>query len=720
MKNLEFRMRALVAFFILNSSLFILVSCSPRSVPAPPPPPPAPAPVAVAAPEPQPATIDEARSLLANHKPEAYERGLKALAMSSDAKVARRALAMLGLYQLDQKRWDEAVATLAQAADAYAEVAPFLRLRIVDAEVQRGDVQSAIKVAQQIIATAGDTSAATIARLRLPALYAQAGDAASTDAAYRQISTVAIDELSEGELVKLATALAKAGRNDLATVIRMRLVNEYPGGRYTEQLFDQLPLDTLSFDETTALASKLARADHYDEALKLLDRASKRFPEATKSAMYRTVRVKALFNSRHYSELMSETAGQKLEPSLALLRARAAWRAGAPQEFLAGLAQIETSAPDSREAAEAKLLRAKYYTTDEVDYGKAVDNLQDAIDAGLAGGEGENLWTLGWTYVLWGHDDDALRVFDRYLREYPDGDYRTNALFWSGKIYAKRGDNAARDAKWSQLVAEYPYSYYAYRVRQAPTPVGGGQAGAPVLHAFPDLTIAEPRVDVVNELASIDLLRDATREMKLIAAAHPDSPGIAFALADLYVRAGEPFKANGILQRKFREFVRHGGANVPQRFWEILFPLSYWETIQAKAAKRNVDPYLLASIIRQESGFEPSTVSNAGAVGLMQIMPAEASRIAGQEITRQALFDPQTNIMVGAAEYAQKLAAMHGNQVLAIAAYNAGEEAVSRWLEKTPIADEDVFIESIPYAETRLYVKTVTRNRFEYQRVYGR
>jgi len=219
------------------------------------------------------------------------------------------------------------------------------------------------------------------------------------------------------------------------------------------------------------------------------------------------------------------------------------------------------------------------------------------------------------------------------------------------------------------------------------------------------------------------LMRDASREMKRIAAAHPDDLSMQFMLADLYVQGGEPFKANGILQRRFRDYVRHGGANIPKRFWEILFPLNYWPAIEREATKQKLDPYLLASIIRQESGFEPSTVSNAGAVGLMQIMPAEAQEIANRSgitdtITREKLFDPEINIAVGAAELAQKLAAMRGNPILAIAAYNAGEEAVGRWLAYTPVDDVDLFVETIPYAETRLYVKTVTRNRFEYRRIY--
>jgi len=226
----------------------------------------------------------------------------------------------------------------------------------------------------------------------------------------------------------------------------------------------------------------------------------------------------------------------------------------------------------------------------------------------------------------------------------------------------------------------------------------------------------------VYALQDVGLNRAAAREMKVLASKYSSNPGVQLMLADVYVRGGEPFKANTVLQRQFRSFVRHGGTNIPRRFWEILFPLAYWDALRAEGQRRGVDPYLLASITRQESGFEPSTVSNAGAVGLMQIMPEEAERIAAAgelgSITREDLFDPEKNIAVGAAEYEQKLKTMNGNHTLAIASYNAGEEAVGTWLEKTPIDDLDLFVDSIPYAETRLYVKTVTRNRFEYRRIY--
>jgi soluble lytic murein transglycosylase len=710
----------------------LALGCGGTSTVVAPPPPPAAAPAAEVIEEPQPvvATLAEARALREAGDLAQYERGLHALSTSTDDVTRRRALSLLALFLFDQKRYDDAAPALETAAVENGAIGPFLRLRAIEAEASRGRTDNAISQAAQIIATAPATSAAAIARLRLPALYAQAGDGAAADAAVEQTTSVAIDELSEHEFFDLATLLAKWGRDDLAARVRMRLLTDYTRGRNTEAIYAAVTpeIDALPLDRAVKLAASLASADRYDQALDLLERIAVRFPDAATSDLYKPVRLRALFNSRNYGQLLAETAQTRLDdPALLLLRARAAWREDQSQTFLATLEQLEKRFPASREAIEAKVQRAKFYVTDEIGYEKSLANLKKAIDAGALGNEGENLWTLGWTYNLAGRYDEALQTFATYISSYPDGDYKTNSLFWTGKIHDRFGRQAERDAFLRQITIEYPYSYYAYRAREimgvptvAPAQIAGGAI-------FPNIDEQLAQVDpgrlaAVRELIEVDLVRDATRELKGLAAEFPDNSGIAFLLADTYVGAGEPFKANGVLQRRFRQFVRHGGENVPARFWQILFPLNFGDAIRAEADRRGLDPYLVASIIRQESGFEPTVVSNAGAVGLMQIMPQEAARIASlagiEGITRERLFDPVENIAIGAAEYSQKLASMNGNHILAIAAYNAGAEAVGRWIAQTPIGDPDLFVESIPYAETRLYVKSVTRNRFEYRRIY--
>jgi soluble lytic murein transglycosylase len=699
-----------------------------------PTPPPASAPVAIAQPAQMPiaATLDEARSLRTSGNLASYEQSLKVLARSTDAQTRSRATTLLGLYELEQNRGAEALPLLQQATTLAPSIAPYLRLRIADVQRTNNDLPNAIATLQRIVQDTPASSAATVARLRLPGYYALGGDRAAADASMTATAAIAIDELTESDFVDLSTSLDKGGRSDLATAIRLRLLTQFTQGRFTEKTYEQLsqlepsPLDAMSGEAALDLARRLGTNDRYDQDLELLARIARRFPDqAASSPDYRTVRLRALFNTRRYRDLLAETASLKItDPALLLMRSRAAWRAGLPADFLAGLRQLEKDFPQSPQAVEAKVLRAKYYSTDETNYDIAIADLSSAVDSNALGNEGENLWNLGWTHVLAHRDDEALQIFDRYARAYPDGDYLSNSLFWSAKIYARRGMLAERDAKFRTLIASYPFSYYSYRAKQL---MGDMATIVPASQTFPDVDtqlamVTDPRYAAVQELAWLGLMRDATRELKLLAAANPDNLGLAFALADLYVQAGEPFKANGVLQRRFRQFVRHGGNGIPQRFWEILFPLNYWETIRDEAERRQIDPYLVASIIRQESGFEPTVVSNAGAVGIMQIMPAEAAAIAVRAglaaVTRESLFDPKINIAVGAAEFVQKLAAVNGNDTLAIAAYNAGEDAVGKWLAQTPVDDIDIFVESIPYAETRLYVKSVTRNRFEYRRIY--
>ncbi len=702
----------------------------PATAPAPPPS----APIAVPSPPP-PLTFEVVRPFRTSSQPDLYESGLKTLTESPDPQTRGRALTLLALFYVDQKRTAEAQPVLRQAADADPLVAPWLRLRELEIDAAASRWPDAIASAVRIIQDSPASSAATIARLRLPALYAAAGDSANTNTAFQTASAIPIDALTEEDFVFLARTLARAGRMELANPLRMRLLTDFTQGRFTEDIYDHVsqfapsPLDALSFDGQLGIAQKLARNDRYGRAFDLLGRIAARFPkQSTSSSTYRSIRLRALFNSRRYTDLLAETDHLRLkEPALILTRARAAWRAGQPALFLSGLNEIEKKYPGSSEATEVKILRAKYYVTDEVNYPIAITNLETALAAGAAGTEGENIWSLGWTYFRAGRYDNALKVFSGYEKQFPDGDYLSNSLFWAAKIHERLGHLQARDAALHQLETLYPYSYFSYRARAI--------LGEPVLasndiingNVFPDIdaqlaAATEPRLDSVRELAWLGLYREATREMKFLAAANPANLGMQFMLANLYVQGGEPFSANNVLQRKFRQFVRHGGTNVPHRFWEILFPLNYWDTIRTESEKHQVDPYLIASIIRQETGFEPSTVSNADAIGIMQIMPAEAASIATRSglpaPTREQLFDPNINIAVGVAEYSQKLANEHGNMVLAIAAYNAGEEPVGRWIAQTPIDDEDLFVESIPFAETRLYVKTVNRNRFEYRRIY--
>jgi soluble lytic murein transglycosylase len=152
------------------------------------------------------------------------------------------------------------------------------------------------------------------------------------------------------------------------------------------------------------------------------------------------------------------------------------------------------------------------------------------------------------------------------------------------------------------------------------------------------------------------------------------------------------------------------------------YPVAYWETIQKKAAEREVDPYLILALIRQESLFDPRALSPASAFGLMQLLPTTAARAAKQlglpAPSQQRLYDPELNLTLGIYHLKELLLRYSNNVVKAIAAYNAGENAVIRWERQISTEDEEEFIERITYGETRLYVKLVLRNHAIYRKLY--
>jgi soluble lytic murein transglycosylase len=155
----------------------------------------------------------------------------------------------------------------------------------------------------------------------------------------------------------------------------------------------------------------------------------------------------------------------------------------------------------------------------------------------------------------------------------------------------------------------------------------------------------------------------------------------------------------------------------------MLYPLPYREVIADAADAFQISPWLILSIMRAESLFQPQVVSNVGARGLMQIMPTTGERIA--ELIEYPDFEPshldlpKVNIAFGSWYLARLLEYYRGQLPLAIAAYNAGPEAIDRWLSKNSSMNLDEFLEDIPFDQTRKYVATVLTNMEIYSRLYS-
>jgi len=156
------------------------------------------------------------------------------------------------------------------------------------------------------------------------------------------------------------------------------------------------------------------------------------------------------------------------------------------------------------------------------------------------------------------------------------------------------------------------------------------------------------------------------------------------------------------------------------RAYRLVYPIVHREAIILESRRRSLDPALVAAIIRQESGFNPRATSSAGARGLMQIMPSVGRAVARSidipEWRRDLLYQPDINLQLGIRHLEAFISRYEAPY--ALAAYNAGESRLVRWLRRPGARDPELFVERIPFTETRDYVRIVLRNRAMYQALY--
>jgi soluble lytic murein transglycosylase-like protein len=288
------------------------------------------------------------------------------------------------------------------------------------------------------------------------------------------------------------------------------------------------------------------------------------------------------------------------------------------------------------------------------------------------------------------------------------------ARFRLGRASLRAGDSAAATREWTALAAADSLGYYALLAREA--------------LGLPPPAISEPVWPVAGSLLAATLpalaLLDAM-EFKVEADAL-----VEWALGELR-DDGEQLLALGhrlLVAGRVEAAVNIGwrasavvGMRDP-RVLHLIFPWPLRDLVVAEARKFRIDPYLLAGLIRQESMFRPAVISRAGAHGLMQLMPGTAAEVArrlGVEWHDGLLSVADANLHVGAAHLASLLRRFQGNEVLALAAYNAGGRPVERWRQQWRASPDWVlFVEQIPYPETRGYVRTVVRNRTLYRALY--
>lgn len=313
---------------------------------------------------------------------------------------------------------------------------------------------------------------------------------------------------------------------------------------------------------------------------------------------------------------------------------------------------------------------------------------------------------------------EAARIWEDYRSRYPRGDRWLQATYWAGRAHEELGDLERAHARYRSARDRERDSYYALRASER---LDVPFWPLPMSVSAPDDPAAARTV--ASWMAGIDLLRNAGFPEEASAQVDRVVSGAGSDRAQLHALA-EALAERGYAQRAIRIGLRlRGNAPPSRRVLRILYPFPYRTLITEEARDRGLDPFIAAALIRQESMFEYRITSHVGARGLMQIMPATGRSLADavgvDRWDAEILYHPEINVHLGIRYLAQHMESYDGSLPAVFSAYNAGSHRVNWWKEFPEWGDDELFTERIPFAETRDYVKILTRNRAVYGGLYG-
>jgi soluble lytic murein transglycosylase len=324
---------------------------------------------------------------------------------------------------------------------------------------------------------------------------------------------------------------------------------------------------------------------------------------------------------------------------------------------------------------------------------------------------------LGLRALVEKDNKEAIRLFDQYKRTHARTNYAAQAAYWAARAHLIAGEDSAGRAFMRDVVAIDPFSYYGIQAAQflkipMPALAKGTASSAEVQQQ------ARGAVQRLELLRNLNLSEAASYERERTRGWIAEQAGGLHALVEALQNSNHVSESITLAWR-----VRDQDKQWSERTLKMIYPFPYQEVITKNARLQKQDPYLIAALIRQESMFNPTVRSNAGAIGLMQVMPrtgaAVARRIGIPNYSTSRLTDPEVNVRIGAEHFGNLMSEYGNNLELVIASYNAGMTPVSRWRTLPHLGDMEIFTERIPYAETREYVKILKRNHRMYEYLYG-
>lgn len=640
------------------------------------------------------ANLAREQAAVAAYKLREYERAITLVSLVDDSStVAADALLLRADAQRAMENPDAAIASYRQ----YLERWPAGRRRL--------EIQSRLIDCLAERVKCGHTEMAKEALERLDGLKAQAPASRWTTAA------------AQHEQRLLSAANKKIPRKRKETRVALAV--------YDKASKLMAKMRNAEAERAFARAERLARVNgelscraRYNQALVISrqrdhERAALKFDAVVEDCRQPSIRVRALYKG-----------------------GKAYLAAGRYQDAIRLFNDVETDFSAHSFADDARLFAAQCFLElgDRIAFVDRLETLPKIYPAGDM--RAEAFWILAKDRI--GRNDlaAAREVLSQYYAQFPreSGWYAAGRSgYWLGRVEELLGNTENAAMRYEQVVAGFPLTFYmvlsynrlaSLHSERAKELVGvlNAKGDGKEMRFSRSLLKNFPSLATGIELHRLGLSKQALREFNRLLF-EPDLPPEIYWLTAAIMRdAGQYHRAG--------QFAAHGGKGWRQRYpagydfsyWNIAYPVAYEDQVLQSAKDSDVLPELVWAVMREESGFDPKVESWANAIGLMQLILPTARRVGqdlGIKVNRRTLRRPSVNIALGSAYLGHLKGKFKGHPVLMIAGYNAGEGAVQRWLKERPGSELDMFVEEIPYNQTRGYTKRVIATLATYLYLYG-
>ena len=686
-----------------------------------------------------------AQELTQMRSPAAFA-GVTAYAQSHSGEAASAAYLALGHAYLEDKKYPEAATSLHKSVTAGQSLSDYADYLAAQASLQAGNLPGAELLLSGFATRHPDSIFVPGIPVLEANLFIQEGDPQTALAKLKPHLGEPIAAHADFQLAQ-AQAEQLAGQTDAAAKLFRHIYLTFPLSNEAQTAKTQLAVigaaAPISAEEQRTHADALFRAGRYNDAAeeyRSLANSAELSPVVKNEILVAAANCDWKLKRLNKQELdrlpdtQDEAGARRMYLTMELARDKD--DADAQRQIVE---QMETRFGESPWLAEALYSSGNMYLLRK-DYAHAIDyygelskrfpkSCEPEPTAHCSNYSPSSHWRTAWLSYRLKQYSDAARLMDEQIANYPGGKEIPSAIYWRGRIYEQQEHQPALAAAYYRaIVRVYQHYYYAAESKQRlamlgnVTPEDVAMLSAMRPESIPELSDNvpenDPHVVKAKLLANAGLNEYIAPEIR---AAEGSADWGSFAEAEIYTSYGETFRAMRVLKHAIPFYTSAPITAMPITYWRILFPEAYWTQIKASAAANGLDPYMVASLIRQESEFNPQAISNKSAYGLMQLLPSVGRSMAKAEgikhFETSQLLDPNVNIQLGCRYLKQTMDKFGGQPEYVFAAYNAGDARVVDWRSAAGEQSIDEFVESIPFTETRDYVQAILRNEDIYRAI---